>query len=140
VQALIFLVGHPTAIVDHTEEHQRRGADLRAYPRGLLDRFEVRGAQVKLPTIIAVFCLEADRGWLPQEAGTVEASLLQIPVDGGPGQAALGRLDEPVRGLEAEVFQQPDGFTGREVTLLLVGGLYLDVGDQFAIGVFCSTP
>ena len=31
MQALIFLVGHPTAIVDHTEEHQRRGADLRPH-------------------------------------------------------------------------------------------------------------
>jgi hypothetical protein len=77
--------------------------------------------------------LEADRGRLPQEAGAVEAPLLQIPVDGGPGQAALRRLDEPVRGLQAELFQQPDGFTGGEVTLLLVGGPHLDGGDQLAI-------
>jgi hypothetical protein len=41
----------------------------------------------------------------------------EVAADGGPRQAALGRLDEPVRSLEAELFQQPDGFTGRCVTL-----------------------
>ena len=41
VDTAIFLVRHPAAIIDDTEEHQRRRFLVMAHPRGSLDVLEV---------------------------------------------------------------------------------------------------
>jgi hypothetical protein len=74
---------------------------------------------------------ERERG----EGVGVVPPVLQIAIDGAAFQEALGRADEPVWGLDAIVFQEPNRLRRRQVPSLLVRGPQLHRGDQLAVAL-----
>ncbi len=129
---MVFLVRHPAAIVDDTEQHQCRWLLVVTHPCGLFEVLEVGRAEIELPAIVAMFGLEMDGGRLAAQGGAVIAPLAQIPVDSGLVQRSGRGLNQPVRGLDAKGFDQADRFGSRQMASLLVRGADLDSGDQFA--------
>ena len=65
IGAVILLVGHTTAIIDHAKQHEGGRPFARVDPGRRLDLFEIRGADIKLPQLIAVLGLETHRRWFP---------------------------------------------------------------------------
>src|ERR671932_1405269 len=53
IDTVVFLVGHAAAIVHHAEEHQGRWPSAGFYPSRGPDLLEVRGTEIKLPTLVA---------------------------------------------------------------------------------------
>lgn len=134
VGAVVFLIGHAAAVVDNTEEHQRRWpATLLIDPVGALDLLEVRRADVELPQGVAVFGLKTHRRRLAREPLPVQPPALEVAVDRGLGQHALRGPDEALRGIQSVVLEQADRFGRRQMATLLIGGADLDRSNQLAV-------
>jgi hypothetical protein len=50
VDAVIFLVGQPTAVIDHAIEHEQGTAAAFLHPHRGFDVFEIGRTQIKMPT------------------------------------------------------------------------------------------
>lgn len=59
VDAVLFLVGQPTAVIHDAIEHEQGTAAPVLHPHRRLDVFEIGRTQIKMPTLIAVLRLEA---------------------------------------------------------------------------------
>ena len=110
VDAMIFLIGHAAAIVDHAVDHQNGTSLTLLHPLRRLDLFEVRRAQIEVPAFVAILGLEPHRGGRAQQGVPVVAPLLQIPIDRRPFELIMGGLQMPFRCLNAVGFQEPNGF------------------------------
>jgi hypothetical protein len=93
-----------------------------AHPRRGRDLLEIGGAEIEVPTIIAMLGLKPDGRRLPRQGLWVVPPVFQIAIDGAAFQEALGRADEPVWGLDAVVFQESNRLRRRQVPPLLVRG------------------
>jgi len=62
--------------------HQRGRTFVSLEPQRFLDFLQIRGTQVEMPAIVAVFGLKADRGRLPTQSLPVITPLLQVTIDG----------------------------------------------------------
>lgn len=105
VDTVVLLIAHATAVIDHAVKHQQRIASTRFYPRGLLEMFEIRRAQIKVPTLIAELSLKAHRRRLSRQALLVIAPCLQVVIDRTTGEQTFRRLDEALRRVDAMLLQ-----------------------------------
>jgi hypothetical protein len=133
VDAAVFLISGAATVVDHAEQRQGGLAFGRVDPIGFVDMFEIRGRNVELPAVVAVFGLEADGRRLAGQAWLIKTPECQIAVHGGPRQQAFRNLHQAFGGLHAIVFQQLDGPPGGQVASIFVGGPEFEGGNQFAI-------
>ena len=104
IGAVIFLVGHATAIIDDAVEHQGRGAFGGIDPGGDLKLLEIGRTHIKLPQLVALLRLEAHRGWLPSQGPPIQAPLFEVPVDRGRPEYPLRRLHPALGRLQPIVF------------------------------------
>ena len=85
VDAMIFLVGHPAAVIHHAIEHEEGTAAAFLHPLRGFDVFEIGRAQIELPTRIALLGLKAD-GWrLLAQRRVVVAPAFEVAIDRGLG-------------------------------------------------------
>jgi hypothetical protein len=61
---VIFLIGHATAVIDHTIEHEGRRPLRGIDPGRHLELLEIRWTDIKLPQLVALLRLEAHCGGL----------------------------------------------------------------------------
>jgi hypothetical protein len=133
IGAVVLLVRHATAIIHHAIEHQGRLASAGIDPGRGLELFEVRGADIKLPQLIAVLRLKPNRRRFPLQRAPIQTPLLQVSIDGGRLEQPFGRLHQPFVGLQAIVFQQSNGFCRGDMPSLTIGGAQFHRGNQLQV-------
>ena len=133
IDAVIFLVGHAAAVIDHAVEHQQGLPAAFVDPRRLGNMLEVRRTQIEVPAFVAVPGLKAHRRRRPAQGVEVVAPALQIAVERRYRQQTRRHLDEAPRRLQAMDFEQSDGLCGGQVSALFVAGAQLDGGDQLTV-------
>jgi hypothetical protein len=95
----------PAAVIHHAVEHQEGMAAILAHPYGGRDLLEIRGTQIKVPTVIAMDGLEPHGRRLACQGLRVVPPVFEVTINGAAFQETLGRADEPVWGLDTIVFQ-----------------------------------
>jgi len=133
VDAVIFLVGQPTAVIYHAIEHEQGTTATVLHPHRRLDVFEIGRTQIEMPTLIAVLCLEANGRRLLQERWVVVAPAFEVAIDRGLRQERRWRLHMALRRLHPVGFHEPNGFRGGEMTAVPIGGPKFERGNEFTI-------
>jgi hypothetical protein len=85
-------------------------------PGGGFDVLEVRGAQVKVPALIAVASLKPDSWRLAFERGIVISPLFEIAIDRLALEEMGWGLEIPLWSVNANVFEEPNRFSSGQVT------------------------
>jgi hypothetical protein len=67
--------------------------------------FEIRRAQIKVPTLIAELSLKAHRRRLSRQVRLVIAPCLQVVIDRTAGEQTFRGLDEALRRVDAMLLQ-----------------------------------
>ena len=105
VDAVLFLVRDPTAIIDHTLQHQEGMATSFLDPGGRLDVLQIGGASVEMPAGIARAGLKPDDRWRPPQGRPIVAPALEIAVHRRFSQQPRRGLHVPVRRLDSIRFE-----------------------------------
>ena len=92
--------------------------------------FQVRGAEVEVPAVVGVAGLKANGRGHAGQGRVVEAPLLEVTVDGAPGQDCLGCAQQAVRSLDAVLLEETDCLYRGQMPPLLVAGADLQRGDH----------
>ena len=135
IGAVVFLIDDATAIIDHTEQHESRCPSRVIQPHRGLELFEIRGADIKLPQLVAVLRLEPHRRWFAPQRAPTQTPYLQVMVDGRELGHASGGLDEPLRRLDPIVLQEPDRFARGHMSPLTIGRTDFHGRDEFQVAL-----
>ena len=95
IGAVIFLIGHATAVIDHAIEHEGRGTLGGINPGGDFEMLEIGRADIKLPQLVAVLRLEAHGGGLPPQGLPIQAPLLRYRFTVAVLSTPLGACTRP---------------------------------------------
>ena len=95
--------------------------------------FEIRGAQIEVPAIVAVAGFKAYCGWRAGERHVVVAPLLEVTVDRGLLEYVWLGFDKATRGLQAVVLQDLNRPHCRYMPPLPVAAPELKGCDELAV-------
>ena len=135
VDAAIFVVDDPRAVIDRREQHQCRLAAALLDPERGFDLLQVGRAHVELPELIRTLRLKAHRRDRAGDARMIETRSAQDAVDGRALEQTRRRPHQTFRRFDAVLLEQPDRARRREVAPLLVRGPDLERGDDLGVAL-----